>query len=244
MDDLDLYALGGMVNRSSAMFDRRRKILAEARALIGQDGGDFSIRKLAENSGVSTRTIYNAFGNKDAVVSLAIGQYFDDFYRTMHFDEPLGTLEGAIERQIATTRRNLDIPKYVHALAELYFQPRLGDNVRSTLAELAARPYRDWLHRSALRRELVAGQGVERILVALAHLQYGTVCEWIAGGFGDRELVQRTVSAVLTHLTGAFRGTASQAARRMLAELLKGEDGFSQMNDRAARQLRAARLEN
>ena len=58
-----------MSNREEAKHSRRRRIVRAARALMQQTGDTgFSMRALAEQSGVSIATPYNLFGSKQAIM--------------------------------------------------------------------------------------------------------------------------------------------------------------------------------
>src|SRR3546814_15418615 len=60
---------------SPVMQERRRRILAEARALLAEAGEPgFNIRELSRRAGVSSRTLYHAFGGRDGILGHAIAE--------------------------------------------------------------------------------------------------------------------------------------------------------------------------
>ena len=114
MSKLELLALSNMVNSSEAMFDRRRRILREARKMISSGGLDeFNMRDLGKRADVSTRTIYNAFGSKETVIALSIHAYFEKFMAHIRFRADPCSFEGALARQVTSTLLEVDIPHYM-----------------------------------------------------------------------------------------------------------------------------------
>src|SRR3546814_8565226 len=60
------------------MQERRRRILAEARALLAEAGEPgFNIRELSRRAGVSSRTLYHAFGGRDGILGHAIAEHIE-----------------------------------------------------------------------------------------------------------------------------------------------------------------------
>lgn len=220
MDDAELYAAGGMSSSSPAMFERRRRILKEARRLIGQGHADgFSMRALCDRSGVAVNTLYNAFGSKENIIALAITQYFEDFHRSVTFDFAADTLPGVIEREIATTVRNLAIPEYVRAVTTLFFSATARPPVRSALINIAIRPYQPWFDHLRAARKLERGVAPERIAANLSALLYAQVQEWRIGEFDEAAFVGARLDAVLSYISGITRGTARQEVRAWWGDL-------------------------
>lgn len=217
MDDTALFALGTMTNSSPAMFERRRRILREARRMIGEGQmDDFNIRELCRRAEVSSRTIYNAFGGKEAVIALAIKDYFEAFHHSMPFAESEATFAGAMERAMAATLRNLQIPNYLHAVTALYFSPTLDPQTREVLIGIGRRPWLAWLWQIRSRRQLERGIDAESIASDLSDLQFAKVHQWGIGVLSDADMVKATAVSVLTHLAGATRGEARAAIREQL----------------------------
>ena len=220
MNDVAIFALGSMTNSSPAMFDRRRRILREARLMIGEVRiDDFNIRELCRRADVSSRTIYNAFGGKEAVIALAISEYYEAFHRAMTFDHPSDTFDGAVERFLAQILRSLQIPNYLHAVAALYFSPTIDPAIRAVLLGSGVRAWQYWLAEMRVRRQIEKGVDVGALLIDLSDIQFAKVHQWGLGAIADDRLLATTVTSVLTHLAGATRGAARDAVRQTTAEL-------------------------
>jgi AcrR family transcriptional regulator len=220
MSNIELLALGKMVNTSEAMFDRRRRILREARRMISRGGLDeFNMRDLGVRADVSTRTIYNAFGSKEMVVALAIHAYFETFVSHIHFGSDAHSFKGALERQITSTLRDVDIPHYMKALVSLYFSPTLHPDIRDVLLDLASRSWVPWLRAIQVLRQVGTGVDVSDLIIDLSNLQYAKIHEWCLGSLEDRPFLYKTLSGVLLLLTGATRGNARSDTKDAFVQL-------------------------
>lgn len=220
MDDDALFALGTMTHSSPAMFERRRRILREARRMIGTGRmEDFNIRELCRRAEVSSRTVYNAFGGKEAVIALAIKDYFEAFQRSMTFVASEESFEGAFERAMAATLRNLQIPNYLNAVTALYFSPTLDPQIRSVLLGIGRQQWLAWLRHVRSRRQLERGVDPGQLAVDLSDLQFAKVHQWGLGELAGERLVEVTARSVLTHVAGATRGEARAAVRTWIDAL-------------------------
>lgn len=213
--DMELLALQKMINSSEAMFDRRRRILREARRMISESGLEMlNMRDLGRRSDVSTKTIYNAFGSKEMVIALAIYTYFEKFVTHTQFDEDAHTFTGALARQTTSTLRDIDIPNYMRAVIALYFSPTVHPTIHAVLIDLATRSWLGWLKGVEDRRELHPGVVVRELLVDLSNVQYGRIHEWSTGGIDDEVFMRRSLSSVLLLLMGATVGDAHDEIRQ------------------------------
>jgi AcrR family transcriptional regulator len=220
MDDTEIFALGNMTNSSQAMFERRRRILDEARRMIGRGGLEaFNIRDLCEKAGVASRTLYYAFDSKENIIALAIKGYFEAFDSKIGIGESLSSFEGALAHQVTTTVRNQEIPNYLRAVAALYFSPSLHPDIRRVMLEIGTRSWRPWLQAVGLGRQLRRGVQVDRMLIDLSNLQFAKVHEWGLGELSDDAFLDRTLDAVLLLLLGATKGAALKDVRESYDQL-------------------------
>lgn len=208
-ESLDAIALQNMANSSEAMFQRRRRILREARTIIHEDGLEMlNMRELSKRADVSTKTIYNAFESKENVIALAIQTYFLQFFTHIRFDEADTSFEGAFGRQVTSTLRDLDVPNYMRAVTMLYFSATLEQSIRTVLIDLATRSWVAWLHKVEDQRELQPSVIVRELLNDLSNIQYACIQEWSSGSIDNELFVIRSLSSVLMLLMGACTGSA------------------------------------
>lgn len=214
MADMEILALGNMVNSSKAMFERRRRILREARKIISMQGPEaLNMRDLGKRAAVSTRTIYNAFGCKETVIALAINSYFEKFISHVSFEDDARTFTGALIRQTTSTLRDVDVPHYMKAVGTLYFSPTLHPVIREVLLDMATRPWTRWLSHIRAQRQLEKGTHLPDLLIDLSNLQYAKIHEWVLGTIDDEAFVRMTLRSVLSFLMGVTRGEAKAAVR-------------------------------
>jgi len=189
---------------SPAMLERRKRILAETRALVSEKGIEgWSLAELAARAGVSRQTFYYAFGGKEDVIAAAILDYFEEYERVIPYRAAPGSIDRLIERIVAIGHRNLTIRNYVAALITIYYgrSPELWRTMhdvssrphQATIDALtAARQLQPWVDPAALA-EMMVGQ---TILIANA---------WLQGRIADAAMIDRMALAVLTELAGSAR---------------------------------------
>lgn len=222
-DQSVIAAFSGMQRASPAMLARRRRILHEARRMMAEGGAQaMGMRDLAEQSGVSLRTLYNAFGSKEALIAAAVRQYYDKFLHALADGRDPYSLDWVLGGIVATNLRNQQIRDYLAALVSLYFSSSGDPAIRVELRRTAAGFMMPWLEVTQARREIRAGADIVRAAGHVATLQYAINQEWLAGSIADDALVPAVLEAVLTYLAGLVRGAALRAVELELADLSQG----------------------
>ena len=88
-----------MTYDSLAMGERRKRILHETRKLINEEGLEgFSMRKISMRAEVAPKTLYNAFGDRDRLIGLAIREMYDAVRENVKFRTSDKTLAGLLDR--------------------------------------------------------------------------------------------------------------------------------------------------
>lgn len=219
-DDVLIASMGAMTRASPAMFARRRRILHEARRMMVESGADgMTMRELASRSDVSLRTLYNAFGNKEAVIVTAIRQYYDKFLRILSDGRDPYDFNWVLTGIIATNLRNQQIRDYLSSVVGLYFSMSAHEAIRLELRRAAAGFLVPWLELAQARRQLRRGTDITRTVSHIASLQYAINQDWLAGRMTDDMFVPTVLEAVLTHLAGCVRGVALDPIEALLADL-------------------------
>lgn len=219
-DDVVIASMGVMQRRSPAMFARRRRILHEARRMMVEGGAQgMGMRELAERAGVSLRTLYNAFGSKEALIAAAVRQYYDKFLRALSDGRDPYGFDWVLSGIVATNLRNQQIRDYLSALVNLYFSSSADPAIRIELRRTAAGFMIPWLELAQARRQLRRGTDIMRATGNIASLQYAINQEWLAGAIPDEAFVRTVAEAVLTYLAGLVRGAALDAVELELSDL-------------------------
>jgi AcrR family transcriptional regulator len=240
-ENLEILALEKMINGSEAMFERRRRILREARTIIKEDGLEhLNIRELSLRAKVSTKTIYNAFGSKETVIALAIHTYFQQFMTSVEFSDAADTFVGALNRQSTSTLRDTDVLNYMKAVVSLYFSPTLHTAIRAVLTDFATRSWEPWLRIVEDRRELQPGVVLRELLLDLSSIQYAIILEWCNGTLTDEVFLRRSLSGILMLLNGACSGSAGEDVRAAFFRLQSDGDYRAELFSTARERIRHA----
>jgi len=233
-----------LIYKSNTIFERRRRILSEARKLISEAGFEgFSVRELCARAGIAQKTLYNAFGNKDNVIALAIRQYMSDFNdRTpLRFDPH--TLEGRLERTIKVHSRNIQVRPYTTAIMAVYNSPSAERPVREAIRDISETSLRPFVEALTADGQLAPGVSAERFTYLLTTESYAILSDWCLGDLPDDQLVDRISEAFLLLVFGCTIGKTQQEAQRWLEDLRAARPGWlamRKMAEVAPAELRAA----
>ena len=232
---MDEFAGGkALIYKSDTIFERRRRILSEARKLISEGGYEgFSVRELCARAGIAQKTLYNAFGNKDNVIALAIRQYMSDFNERTTFRFDARTLEGRLERTIKVHSRNIQVRPYTTAIMAVYNSPSAERAVREAIRDISVVSLRPFVEALDASGELASGVSAERITYLLTTGTYAILSDWCLGDLPDEELVDRISGAFLVLVYGCTVGETQQEALRWLEDLRAARPGWLAMRKMA-----------
>ena len=209
-----------LIYKSDNIYERRQRILREARKMIAQGGLEaVSVRDLCNRAGIAQKTLYNAFGSKENVIALAIRQYMVDFTQRAEMKFESATLEGWLERLIKTHSRNLQIRPYTSAIMGVYNSPtadRAIRNVIRSMAEQAAQPFADAI---AAADDFLPGVTAESFIYLHTTAVYAILVDWCLGDVPDAALVDRICECFLLMVVGCTRGATHDEAQNWLEDL-------------------------
>lgn len=163
-----------------------RHVLDAARAFIEVHGVEqLSMRRLAEEAGVSVRTLYNHFGDKEGLLTALVQRSLDSIDIAVHHlsaTDPIERIWEAIT--VSIDRTVTDVPKAV--VRAVVMDDRLVDlvNVRWTGWDLIVSEIRAATLAGALRDDIDPALLAEHAAMVLFHLQR----RWTAGEIDDTEL--------------------------------------------------------
>lgn len=122
MADDDAPAPAKQTYSSPLMLERRRRILDEARALLGESGErGFSIRDLSRRANVSTRTLYSAYGDKEGILSAACVEYVEELSDRLALPSRSGQLPDILAEFDDIVAEVGRYPAYDRTLIELFY---------------------------------------------------------------------------------------------------------------------------
>lgn len=209
-----------LVYSSTSIHERRNRILREARKLLAEKGIEgFSIRTLCKRADVAQRTLYNAFHNRDRIMTLAIREAYEDVNRYMRYRTSAETLDGIVDRLISVNSRNLRARNYTKAVAAVFFAPSANRDIWVAMREMVDINLRQWLNRLVREDLLEDWVKVDEFADEIANLEYATINDWAQGRIENDDYVRRLITGVLTHVVGAIRGTDRERAGEILKEI-------------------------
>jgi AcrR family transcriptional regulator len=209
-----------LIYKSPTIFERRRRILHEARVMISELGYEnFSIRELARRADVAQRTLYNAFGSRENIVTNAIFQYSKEFSDNVTYTYPPHVLKGRLERTIKVHSRNLQIRPYTTAIMAVYNAHSSDPTIRQAIRKLSNDGLMPFAELLSAGKQLVDGVTPISFADHMTTIVYATLSSWCVGEIPDDEMVERIVEAYLMVLLSSTRGAMKKEAQCWLNEL-------------------------
>jgi AcrR family transcriptional regulator len=216
-----------LVYKSDNIYERRRRILREARKMISESGlAGFSVRELATRAGIAQKTLYNAFGSKDNVIALAIRQYMGDFNDRVAFVFDNLTLEGRLERLIKIHSRNIQVRAYTTAIMAVYNSPSADRAVREAIRNLSEVSFRSYAEVLDVQGAYAEGMNAERLIYLATTQVYAVLSDWCLKDLPDDQLVDRICETFLVLLLGSTTGETQRQAQRWLEDLRGARPGW------------------
>jgi AcrR family transcriptional regulator len=239
-----------LIYKSPTIYERRRRILHEARVMISELGYEnFSIRELARRADVAQRTLYNAFGSRENIVTNAIFQYSKEFSDNVAYVHPPHTLRGRLERTIKVHSRNLQIRPYTTAIMAVYNAHSSDPTIRQAIRKLSNDGLIPFAELMAAGKQLVEDVTPTSFAEHMTTVIYATLSSWCVGEIADGEMVERIVEMYLMVLLASTRGAMKKEAQSWLNELrarspvwkeLRAESAVPDTLQRAKRRSRQA----
>ncbi len=202
------------------MAERRERILHETRKLINEEGLEgFSMRELSKRANVAPKTLYNAFGDRDRLIGLAIREMYDALRYNVKFKTSDKTLSGLLDRAIVLNRGNLKARNYAKAVATIYFAPGTHPELRDILQEMAVGNTSEWLTDLRTKGQLHDWVDIEHLTRHMANMEYALILDWATGRVKDTEYLFRFAEIVLFSALAATRGEVYEAAEAMMVQM-------------------------
>ena len=224
-----------LVYQSTPIFERRRRILHEARAIISELGYEnLSIRELARRAEVAQRTLYNAFGSRENIVISAIQEYLKDFSDRVHYAHSSYTVVGRLERLIGTHSRNLQIRPYTTAVMSVYNSQACDPSIRRAIRQLSHDQILPFAEHLAAGRKLAANVTPIGLTESLTTLLYSTLSSWCVGEIPDDSMVERLVETFLMVTASSSIGATREEALKWLGHLRACSAEWEQLRAAAA----------
>jgi AcrR family transcriptional regulator len=204
---------------SALMHERRQRILEETRRVIEEQGiENLSMRELCKRADVAQRTLYNAFGNKDRIVGLAIRDIYLEQFERMRFESPADTIEGVIDRLTRICTHFGRQKNYIKAVLDIYFSPDPHKEVTDMMRELSSGNVMPWLSRLQRLGQINPDLSLDEVAGDMTDLIFSIMRQWSIGEMGVTRMTDQAVRGFLVVAIGATTGKAQTHAMQVLAQ--------------------------
>jgi len=180
-----------MASREEAKSRRKKAIMLAARSLM-QERGDagFSMRALADAAGVSIATPYNLFGSKQAVMFAVLDSDLERFARGLEKLEA-DELEIFFRAVSLATSAYAAEPNFHKAVLFAVYSDG-GRDYRAMFSGPRLVFWQDLVERAIKAGVLTPAIDSSAFALALSHLFFSCILEWVSGELSVRELETRT----------------------------------------------------
>lgn len=210
---------------SPAIIERRRRILAETRQVIAEQGlAGLNMNDIGRRAGVAKRTLYNAFQTRERMIAAAIQEYFEEYISHITFTQPPGSLRHNLEWMMLVVQRNRRIPNYIRAIMALYFSPDVDEDIQLAMHSIASRHHRAWIETLEAGRQLQPWVAVGTLVDDLVRLEYAVINDWARGRIDDDAITLHLITSCLSFMLGALKGTARKEVEAMLKDIAENGD--------------------
>jgi AcrR family transcriptional regulator len=180
------FSLEASTYSSPSMFERRRRILREARKLLIERGLEsFGFSELGKTAKVARKTIYNAFGGKERVIAMAIRQDHGEFVAGTRHAYAIDTLDGVLEQLTYTHVRDGEIKNYTKAVTALYHSPTTDPSIGEAMRQIGVDGLNPWVRRLKAPGKLKKGVDIDDLVDNLTNVQYMILAGWCLGAIED-----------------------------------------------------------
>ena len=201
---------------SALMFDRKRRILTEAQALLDEHGVDgFTIRELSRRADVAQRTLYNVFGSKEDIIASAIELHFNTLIertRPLAADADLDTL---VQRSQLIVDVIVRLRRYATAMVGAYFAPGSDPKIHDSLVRIWRSDGAAWLRPSLLVK--MSPARLDALAGLLVNAAYANIGDWLTGRISEAEFRRRTSINSLTICRSYLKPSIRARADELIA---------------------------
>jgi AcrR family transcriptional regulator len=186
------------------MTERRARIIAATLEIVEESGiNAATIRNVSERAGVALRTLYLQFDNREAMIGMAIKEFF---YQSIA-EEGAGagpqTIEEILSRIDRLTRIMKRKRQYSRELAPVYFSSSLDSGIYSILRDIAishVTPFLDNL--VAEERNRLAKAELNFLRTLIANAEYSIIDDAMNGRLPEQKLGTFLKIGVLSSIAG------------------------------------------
>lgn len=194
----------------------------------------FNIRELARRADVAQKTLYNAFGNKDGIISSAILQFVEELISASRDDEEHPSLQETLRYMIFINHRLLSIRSYLVVLVNINNSPNMDADVREIVHGLGRTPNLALGKVLEAAGELAPTITPDRFAERLTSFIFAAHTDWCVGYVADSEMIAWTCESYLIGYAGLTCGDAKKEAEDWLHAIRTNSPQWTQLSSSAA----------
>jgi AcrR family transcriptional regulator len=212
---------------SPVMADRRRRILAEAQAMLDELGVEgFTIRELSRRADVAQRTLYNQFGSKEDIVASAIHDHFAGVLAASPPPPPPADFEGHLRRIDVLLDHTIALRRYATAMVAVFFSPSVDRRLYDTLRWISEAGSAAWVPHAVKDGVLtrLSPEDRERLSTLLVNTGYANITDWAADRISADEMRLRFKVNFLICIQAATRPPHRGLIATLIERIRRGEE--------------------
>ena len=196
--------------------ERRARIIDAAYDLLREVGvDDLSVKMIADRADVSAATVYNLFGAKGAVLQKVYDRDFEGFAEKLAAAGSPSALDAIFDGMKIAADLYRNDPSFYRGMSigNPRAEPELVVSVQGPRRDLS----RDLLERAVRERDLVAGERLDLVNIAMLQLVGGAFAAWCAELITVDEMEAQTCYGLARLLLGVARPPARGKLRARIA---------------------------
>ncbi len=204
--------------RTEQKAERRERILASAREMIGTRGYEsLTMRDLARTARVTVPTIYNLIGGKEAVLFAAVEEQTAQFLAAIEYDGKRNAGSRALTVVDSCTREMLRMPRYYRSLLAILLRSESAREMRELVDRALVGEFE-----AALAQMRDAGELVEWVDPTTTARSLTAQLEFISMGWASGQLDSKQLPDVSVYGVGLMLlGVATGASHRELSSRIE-----------------------
>lgn len=206
------------------MAERRTRIIAATLAIIEEGGPNAAtIRNVSKRAGVALRTLYLYFDNREAMISVAIKEFFHQSLELGSDKDDPATVADVLERLDRLCAVIEKSRAYSAALSPIYFSANVDQAIYDILKQIALSHVFPFLDNAfAAARMRPSARYKDLVCTQIANTEYAVINDVFSGHLPEENFIVYLKLSVLSCIAGFLAKVPKEmqeALRELQAEL-------------------------
>ena len=197
--------------------ERERTILRVAREMLDEVGFErMALADLASRAGVARATLYNLFGNKDALTVAAIRDSLESINERVAGIEPVEGIDALLAISQSTSEELASSPNYSKEMVRLLVRPDVDSALLENLYKRPRSVFAEQLKVSQQKGELEQWFNADVLSQQIHHLGWGVILAWTIGDLNTKQMMEHRKKGIVQLLFSVSRGDAKKRLSRLV----------------------------